>query len=227
MEPQQNEVESVIAPLKKVTPLSKYLALFLFIILPFVGAYIGYKLAPEKVVEVERVKFLDRIASDSPKPNHPFYVVNFKKEVSAGHASVANLAFTNSNYKVTFDYLTSIVISPAIENNELYVTSKEKKGSGYFSIHIYSNGMCWHGICADGLKTDKIKFGSSDWIKYKNPYCYEGNCPDTFIYELRNDNAVIYVQSNININQEVDSPYSYESIIVNLLESFKFEQLNF
>ncbi len=38
-----------------VTPLSKYLAMVLFIILPFVGGWIGYHYAPEKVVEVEKV----------------------------------------------------------------------------------------------------------------------------------------------------------------------------
>ncbi len=52
MEPQQNKVESVIAPLKNVTPLSKYLAMALFIILPFLGGWIGYTYVPEKVVEV-------------------------------------------------------------------------------------------------------------------------------------------------------------------------------
>ncbi len=51
MEPQTNRLESVIAPLKKVTPLSKYLAMVLFIILPFLGGWIGYTLAPEKIVE--------------------------------------------------------------------------------------------------------------------------------------------------------------------------------
>ena len=55
MEPQINEFESVIAPLKKVTPLSKYLAMVLFIILPFIGGWIGYSLAPEKVVVMEKV----------------------------------------------------------------------------------------------------------------------------------------------------------------------------
>ncbi len=60
MEPQQNELESVISPLKIVTPLSKYLALSLFIILPFLGGYVGYSLAPEKVVEVERVVEIER-----------------------------------------------------------------------------------------------------------------------------------------------------------------------
>lgn len=38
-----------------MTPLSKYLAMALFIILPFIGGYVGYTFAPEKVVEVEKV----------------------------------------------------------------------------------------------------------------------------------------------------------------------------
>lgn len=41
--------------LNRVTAVSKYLALALFIALPFLGGYIGYVYAPEKVVEVERV----------------------------------------------------------------------------------------------------------------------------------------------------------------------------
>jgi len=38
-----------------ITPLSKYLAMFLMLVLPFVGGYVGYIYAPEKVVEVEKV----------------------------------------------------------------------------------------------------------------------------------------------------------------------------
>lgn len=38
-----------------VTPHSKYLAMGLFVLLPFVGGYVGYTFAPEKVVEVEKV----------------------------------------------------------------------------------------------------------------------------------------------------------------------------
>jgi len=55
MEPEIIEAEGYLAPLKKVTPLSKYLAMILFIITPFLGGWIGYQYAPEKVVEVERV----------------------------------------------------------------------------------------------------------------------------------------------------------------------------
>lgn len=67
MEPQQKQVESVIAPLKKVTPLSKYLALLLFVILPFLGGYIGYTLVPVNVVEVRGVDVLPESSSVTPK----------------------------------------------------------------------------------------------------------------------------------------------------------------
>lgn len=48
---EQVESKSV---LHSVTPLSKYLALALFIILPFIGGWIGYRYAPEKIVEIEK-----------------------------------------------------------------------------------------------------------------------------------------------------------------------------
>jgi hypothetical protein len=48
-EPTQGHFDS----LKKVTPLSKYLAMVIFIVMPFIGGYIGYVYAPEKVVEVD------------------------------------------------------------------------------------------------------------------------------------------------------------------------------
>jgi hypothetical protein len=65
MEPEQNKVESAIAPLKKVTPLSKYFAMGLFIILPFVGGWIGYVYAPEKLVEVETTIISDAAKTES------------------------------------------------------------------------------------------------------------------------------------------------------------------
>lgn len=59
MEPELQTTESVEETkqnyFNKVTPLSKYLAMTFFVVLPFVGGWIGYKFAPEKVVEVEKV----------------------------------------------------------------------------------------------------------------------------------------------------------------------------
>lgn len=39
----------------RVTPLSKYLAMVLFIAMPFIGGWIGYIYAPEKIVEIEKI----------------------------------------------------------------------------------------------------------------------------------------------------------------------------
>ncbi|MFM2381786.1 MAG: hypothetical protein RLZZ76_553 [Candidatus Parcubacteria bacterium] len=67
MELQQNETESIIEPLKKVNSLSKYLALGLFIILPFLGAYVGYTIAPKKVVMTESVLLQKDNSNDATK----------------------------------------------------------------------------------------------------------------------------------------------------------------
>lgn len=43
------------SPVNQVTPLSKYLALALFVTLPFLGGWIGYEYAPEKIIMIETV----------------------------------------------------------------------------------------------------------------------------------------------------------------------------
>lgn len=50
---QDVEVEQKPSALNSVTPLSKYLAMILFIIMPFIGGWIGYTYTPVKIVEVE------------------------------------------------------------------------------------------------------------------------------------------------------------------------------
>jgi hypothetical protein len=59
MNPQEKDNESFEIqerhPVFQVTRLSKYLAMILFIMMPFVGGYIGYTYAPEKVIEVEKI----------------------------------------------------------------------------------------------------------------------------------------------------------------------------
>lgn len=42
-------------PVFQITTLSKYLAVIFFILLPFIGGWIGYTYAPVKIVEVEKV----------------------------------------------------------------------------------------------------------------------------------------------------------------------------
>ncbi len=66
MEPQINESQSVIEPLKKVTPLSKYLAMVLFIILPFLGGWIGWEVAQSGIPTQTSLKSNETINADKP-----------------------------------------------------------------------------------------------------------------------------------------------------------------
>lgn len=68
MEPPITNSEPPVAAknvLHQVTPLSKYLAMVLFVAMPFLGGWIGYMYAPEKVVEVERTVYRDLVVSTS------------------------------------------------------------------------------------------------------------------------------------------------------------------
>jgi tetratricopeptide (TPR) repeat protein len=57
---QAEVIETKPSPLHTVTPLSKYLAMALFIIMPFIGGWIGYTYAPEKIVEVSEVVVVEK-----------------------------------------------------------------------------------------------------------------------------------------------------------------------
>jgi len=65
------------SPLHKVTPVSKYLAMILFIILPFLGGWIGYSNAPEKIIPMESVvvKEVEKVSTEYVvSTNHPSYL---------------------------------------------------------------------------------------------------------------------------------------------------------
>jgi hypothetical protein len=97
MEPENsNQEEQEVAPvsqLHQVTPLSKYLALALFIIMPFLGGWIGYSYAPVELVEVGKVApapssspdyeiSFDSESNNTANSNQPLFEINKEKEFS-------------------------------------------------------------------------------------------------------------------------------------------------
>lgn len=62
----QTESPKKFEQLHKVTPLSKYLAMILFILMPFVGGWIGFLSAPEKVVYVDNIIIKEKIVEVAP-----------------------------------------------------------------------------------------------------------------------------------------------------------------
>jgi len=73
--------EKPLSVLHKVTPLSKYLAMVIFIIMPFIGGWIGYNYAPEKNVLVETIIYknidtdANSVAEVKPAAEEPTYMI--------------------------------------------------------------------------------------------------------------------------------------------------------
>lgn len=73
--PQSNREDAPTPTLHQVTPVSKYLSLALFIILPFLGGWIGFELAPtrtiEKVIVIEKIIETEEPAAIANTPSNP------------------------------------------------------------------------------------------------------------------------------------------------------------
>lgn len=67
--------------LTTVTPLSKYLAAVLFILMPFIGGYIGYTLASDKIIEVERVIIKEKPAKENEETTITIATTTIKNNV--------------------------------------------------------------------------------------------------------------------------------------------------
>ena len=77
----QSEQKNVLT---KVTPVSKYLAMALFILMPFIGGYIGYQNAPERVIEIEKV--VSKTPAEIPAPVvDDMVLASVLGEVAGGH----------------------------------------------------------------------------------------------------------------------------------------------
>ncbi len=105
MEPQQtSEQRSSFSVLQQVTPLSKYLAMLVFVIMPFIGGYIGYVYSPQKIVE--RVKVV-------PLKNLPPTMV--PKSLKEATPNEVIDAYMETDYRVV-----SVVLNPFYSDKSQY-----------------------------------------------------------------------------------------------------------
>jgi hypothetical protein len=139
--------ESVIAPLCKVTPLSKYLALVIFIALPFAGGYVGWLLHTET----------------------PQISVNGTSTRNEAVIAPEIQSYTIDPYKVTFDYpvgwhrqelSTSTEPGLADKSNLLQAVTVAKGDFDFVRFEILKNtsvnlGYCnnYHAIFIDGVSS--------------------------------------------------------------------------
>jgi hypothetical protein len=119
--------------LNQVTPLSKYLAMVLFILLPFVGGWVGYTYAPEKVIEVEKV--LPATSTD-----------NINKLPSTADLQKKYLEGRSEGYEIEAMYTTT-------ENDAQYF--KLLKGTSA-CCGIYKYLLKTNSFHETGLRTDAV-----------------------------------------------------------------------
>jgi hypothetical protein len=106
------EIETKKSIWTTVTPFSKYVALSMFIALPFLGGWIGYTHAPEKVIEVEKTivkEVFVEVFVSTQDYNHEYFQNLYQKQ----YDSDTEIKFlyqskkTDSTYYRTFMHSSS------------------------------------------------------------------------------------------------------------------------
>lgn len=174
---QEVEVEQK-SQLHQVTPLSKYLAMVLFILMPFIGGYIGYAYAPEKVVErvvVMKEHNTSSIAEDSIDnkiKKEYIYVSELRPGdiVEKGKRYVDSVEFAGvepADTQIHIDLEADLWNSKAIEKPD----SLRYFGAGIIGDgeSLYSNGI----PCEAALLQDQLDLELGiDLISFKNDSAY-------------------------------------------------------
>lgn len=102
----ESESDKPESNLRKVTPLSKYLAMMLFIILPFLGGWIGYSYALEKEVIEEEVIIPDtKTINDEPVSESPLVSEGeYKKIIDLTAMNPLTQVYYSENLGIAFTY---------------------------------------------------------------------------------------------------------------------------
>lgn len=120
----------------RVTPLSKYLAMIIFIIMPFLGVWIGYTYAPEKITETETIVIKEVPTEEILEAYIPEKEPSQKLLVPEYSADGQNISFEvpvtyNEDFFVTMNYPENVKILLIQEDVEIDKTSRESNKTNY------------------------------------------------------------------------------------------------
>ncbi len=176
MEP---NVQKPAHPVFGVTTFSKYFSLALFVLMPFIGGYIGYVYAPEKVVEVEClvIKNVEEQKESNPLVDvgsasttyddliealslHPNLSIFTELLVNSGLAStsldgkkITLFIPTNEAFEKSSNDLPRGVTYPLSTNNTEIITHIVK---GHIIEGDYNRQKLTHGLILTSLNGSKI-----------------------------------------------------------------------
>ena len=177
------EPKSKFENLTKVTPLSKYLALLIVIILPFFGGYIGYLFSPVKVIEIDKIIEVagTKEKMETIKSGTVEHTKNDNEEI------LIPAQYASSSYKVV-----SVVNIPyeSPYDNLVVVTSRDNYGNEYScggpnvekcyffleSSQYQVESTTFVGTYADEMiKADSLHFISPDEVEFETGFVSDGS----------------------------------------------------
>lgn len=191
MEPEQTTIKqspNKFKNLHTVTPLSKYLAMALFVLLPFIGGWVGYTFAPEKVVEVEKPVVIEQnqtktVSEDieQVKASHFLTVDGASFEISTSSAEDKTVIY-ESDSKMLFG---PPWVVDGDESKLLAAEGTQLNDKVYISVWVQT---------ANGTTTEAVLDDNYSW------YLGELN-PDTGEFELILDSSYLSLDDTYNRDQ--------------------------
>lgn len=190
MEPENIESKELqINSLSRVTPLSKYLAMVLFILMPFFGGWIGYTYAPEKVIEVEKIIVQKVTVPNSLKQEDDLTILESVDDLPLSPYIFKSYATSSNQFFVAGELLPVMVELSSTQNNVTEVSLRCWKKEMYCSYS--QNFTKWNVRQLDLLS---VEDWTKDQIIIKG---LSGNFPD-----CAKDSCSYEINIAVNLNTE-------------------------
>ncbi len=175
-------------------PISMYLAMAIFVLIPFVGGWVGYTYAPEKIVEVTRV--LPSVVQKTTTLSGVATRVTIEtlpvdeKSLRGGYPTFFNYTFENGKFSVAFFAARHINIDDDYTDPN-YGTSRgtqrayykawlirnvEGGGRAPFLTILVNEDGCVYDLCSDKIRSEVELHGQSWNYLGGYEYCDVGEC---------------------------------------------------
>ena len=242
MEPTQNfEKDNEFKNLKRVTSLSKYASLSLFIALPFIGAYIGYKHSPEKIIEkTTTIEQGISAAEDSVVNNHSSrnmidgstrVVINSlpvdSGSIRGGFPSEFQYYFDNGLYSVSFDIPEYVLYSDQYADPKKSLIdsfsvhfSRYIEGDGeefFMNYNVHHKDYCRLSLC-ELHSSSTAQFAGREWESLGSyEYCDVGECGGSdYVYRRQVGDLVEYLELNVPIETALQNDQDIQKVVSSL-----------
>jgi hypothetical protein len=180
--------------LHQITPLSKYLALALFVALPFIGGWIGYSNAPVKVLEMDKIVIQEVSIPVTPSDNDS--VENSYKETSYTRYEFKSYSTSSDQFLVRGELMPSEIQGswPPHGTTEVIIRCwKSKMYCAYYS-HNTKWSISWVDLLS--VKSWNEEAISISGISWDVPDCSkEDGCSSVVSVEVDLINEKVYYSS--------------------------------